>query len=53
MTALKLLEKKQQNFEKSIGYQISQETGQEARRMQKLSHQSDPENDPCFNLKIN
>ena len=44
-------EKKQQNIEQSKDYEILQETGQEAREMQKLSHQSDPENDPLLLLK--
>ena len=47
-TALKLLEKKQQNIEQSIDYQILQETGQKARGMQKLSHQSDQVIDPLL-----
>ena len=50
-TAFKKLEKKQQNIEQSIGYQISKETGQEARGMQRLSHQSDPENDHLLQVK--
>ena len=44
-------EKKQQNIEQSKDYEILQETGQEAREMQKLSHQSDPEKDPLLLLK--
>ena len=43
--------KKQQSSEQSKVYQILQETAQEARKMQKLSHQSDPENDPLLQLK--
>ena len=51
MTALKILEKKRQIIEQSVGYQISKETGQEARGMQRLSHQSDPENDHLLQIK--
>ena len=51
MTALNSPEEKQHNIEQSKSYQISKETVRKARGMQRLSHQSDPENDHLLQVK--